>query len=106
MQCVERREHVVVADLLAPLERATGVVETQPHSRVNVLGRADPLAKCERSLVDELADDPAENEARSVVDPFDVLAAIRKEPLRGVRTGVGRGRGAGQLDQRCGGDRR
>ena len=42
---------------------------------------ADAFAEREGGLVDHLADDPPEHEARGVADPRDVLAERRKQPL-------------------------
>ena len=78
---------MVEADLVGPRERAARVVEAVDHAGVDVLGAADALAERERGLVDELADDPAEHQARGVADPRGVLAERGEEALRGVGGG-------------------
>src|SRR4051812_32455432 len=74
VQSVERRQHVVEFDLVAPLERPARPVVAPAHCDVHVLGRSDSLRNRERGLVDELADDPAQHEAGRIPNSLDVLA--------------------------------
>jgi hypothetical protein len=65
------------------------MVETEPQRGVEVFGRADALGDREARLVDELADDPAEDQARSVAGrALDVLAELGEvTPGRGEVAG-------------------
>ena len=103
---LEHGEHVIEADLVGPAEEPARVVEAVDHAGVDVRRAADALAERERGLVDHLADDPAEDEPRRVVDPDGVLAERREEPLGrvgGEPCAVG---ASGQLDQLRLGERR
>ena len=64
-EAVDHGEHVVEADRLAPGHRSARVVEAEREPGVHVVGGADALADREGRLVHELADDPAEHEARA-----------------------------------------
>ena len=85
---VDRGEHVVEADRLAPRHRPARVVEAERQAGVHVVGRAHALADRERRLVHELADDPAEHQARGVGHPLGVQAERVEEALG--RLGGGR----------------
>ena len=67
-------DHAGRADRLGPLERPARPVEAEPHRDVDVLGRGDALADGEVGLVDDLAEDPSEDQPGRVADPLDVLA--------------------------------
>ena len=58
----------------SPADGPARVVQAELEARVHVLRRADALADREHRLVDELRDDPAEHEARRVLDPLGVEA--------------------------------
>src|SRR4051794_5213881 len=88
-QPVEHGEDVVEADRIGPGERPARVVEAVDHPGVDVLGAADALGERERRLVDDLADDAAEDEAGAVLYPGGVLAERREEPLRRYRGRLG-----------------
>ena len=88
-QRVEHRQHVVEADLVGPGEDAPRITEAMDHPGVDVLGARKPLAEGERRLVDDLANDPAEDEPRRVVDPQRVFAECLEEVLSGLGGGVG-----------------
>ena len=105
-QCVEYREYVVEADQVAPGERPARVVHTQLHARVDVRRRADALARGERRLVDELADDPAQHEPRRVANPGRVDAQRRKELLTALGRKLARPAAARQLHEPAGSERR
>src|SRR4249919_3255506 len=76
---VEHGEHVVEADRVGPVQGPVRMVEAEEHARVDVLGGAHALAQREGRLVDELAHDPREHQARSVRHPFGVLAQRGEE---------------------------
>src|SRR3954454_1058126 len=76
---VDHREHVVEAQQPAPGHGPARVVEPKRHAGVHVLGRAHALADRERSLVHQLADDPAEHEPRRVLHPLAHEAALLEE---------------------------
>src|ERR687895_756921 len=67
-QPVDRRQHVLEPDDLAPGDGAARMVQPQREAGVHVLGRADALADGERRLVHQLADDPPQHQARGVPD--------------------------------------
>src|SRR5262249_43562176 len=81
-QAVEDGQHVRRADRLEPRERPARVVEAEHHAVVDVLRRPDALGHGEARLVDELADDPPEDEPGRVLHPRDVAAEAREERLR------------------------
>ena len=60
---------------------------------------ADPGPEGEVGLVDELGDDPPEDQARRVPDPLDVLSERGEVGLGGIGARGARRLGAGQLDQ-------
>src|SRR5207244_10740047 len=65
-----------------PRTLSAGVVATERPPRVGSLRAAHALRERERGLVDELADDTPEHQARGVAHPRRVLAQSRKEALR------------------------
>jgi len=74
-------EHAVDPDRVRPLQRTARVVEPQDHSGVDVARGADAFCQRERRLVDHLAHDPSQHEARRVAHPRDVLAERGEEAL-------------------------
>ena len=60
-ESVERRDHPVGAQLLAPLERAAGVVEAELHRGVDVIRFGDSLLDREARLVHQAAHDALED---------------------------------------------
>ena len=77
-------EDVVEPDDVGPRERTVRMVEPEQQARVDVLDRADTLAHGESGLVDDLAHDPAEHEARRVADPLADHPQGAEEPLGGL----------------------
>jgi hypothetical protein len=79
---------VIQADDIGPVQRPVRVVEAEQHAGVDVVGAAHPLAQRERRLVDQLADDAAQHQARCVDDPLNVLAQRGEEHLRALGPGL------------------
>ena len=73
--------------------------EAQGEAGVHVVGRSHALADRERSLVHQLADDPAEHEAGGVGHPLRVEAQPSEEALGGLGGGRGGGGEAGELGE-------
>ena len=84
-QGLDRHQHLLEADRLAPLHRPPGVVEAQLHARVDVRGRAHALADGERRLVDQLADDAPRHAARAPLAPATrPPGPVEREQLLGL----------------------
>jgi hypothetical protein len=90
---------VLGPDGLEPRERSSGVVQAKGQAAVDVLLAPHALADGEESLIHQLGDDPAEDEAGRVLDPLGRKAQPPEEALSrlgGERVSGGQ---AGQLDE-------
>src|SRR5436305_12716232 len=99
-QPVDGGKGVLEADRAAPLDRPARVVQAERQAGVDIIGGADSLADRERRLVHELADHPAEHEARRIRHPLGVEPAAAEEALDPLAALAGQLNKARRLERR------